>query len=293
MDVLKQIETGRLVCPVTRKRLEVNKKRDGLISSDGREYPLLDGRIPVLLADPESMREYVGDSQKMTEEYKTGGKSLTLRLTELSRKLIPDYRKRSSVTGFERVIASKPDDALCLSIGGGPQRPHPSLTNLNAGPFPNVDIVADAHHLPYADGSIDAIYCEAVLEHLSQPVRAVQEMHRALKKGGEAFVVTPFLQAYHGYPHHYQNFTLTGHRHLFESQGFEVLEAGTCVGPVYTIFNLTSKFMKNYLPSILSLPLLILWNLLGMFLRPFDRILNERENSHILASTTYLIARKV
>lgn len=293
MDIMRQIEEGKLVCPFTKKRLIINQNRDRLITEEGREYPFLNRNIPILISDPGSMERYVSSSQKMMEEYEADKKSVHTILSILERKLIPDYRKRSSIKGFERVIASKSDDALCLSIGGGPQRPHPNLTNLNAGPFPNVDIVADAHHLPYADKSIDAIYCEAVLEHLNQPVRAVQEMHRTLKKGGEAFVVTPFLQAYHGYPHHYQNFTLTGHRYLFESQGFEILEAGTCVGPVYTIFNLTSKFIKNYFPSILSLPLLIFWNLLGMFLRPVDMVLNERENSHILASTTYLIAKKI
>jgi SAM-dependent methyltransferase/uncharacterized protein YbaR (Trm112 family) len=292
MKLLEQIESGKLVCPVTMKRLLVDSERSVLRTSGGMEYPLLNGNIPVLLADRKLMDAYVAGSEKMTEEYGAGRKSMMTRLVELQRKLVPDYRKRSAIEGFNRVISSMPHDALCLSIGGGPQRQHPNLTNLNAGPFPNVDVVADAHQLPYADESIDAIYCEAVLEHLSQPIRAVQEMHRVLKKGGEAFVVTPFLQAYHGYPHHYQNFTLTGHRYLFNSNGFEIMEAGTCVGPVYTIFNLTSKFIRSYLPSILSLPLLIFWNLLGVILRPIDRVLNERENSHILASTTYLIARK-
>jgi predicted SAM-dependent methyltransferase len=34
------------------------------------------------------------------------------------------------------------------------------------GPFANVDVVADAYALPYATGSVDAVHCEAVLEHL-------------------------------------------------------------------------------------------------------------------------------
>ena len=63
-------------------------------------------------------------------------------------------------------------------------REHPSLVNVNIGPFPNVDVVADAHHLPYADASVDAIFCEAVLEHLAQPHEAVKEMFRVLPARG-------------------------------------------------------------------------------------------------------------
>jgi ubiquinone/menaquinone biosynthesis C-methylase UbiE len=57
--------------------------------------------------------------------------------------------------------------------------------NVNIGPFPKVDVVADAHLLPYADGSVDAIFCEAVLEHLAEPGQSVREMHRVLRRGGK------------------------------------------------------------------------------------------------------------
>lgn len=292
LNVLKQIELGKLACPVTKMKLAFSETKDSLVSEDGRAYPLLNGKTPVLLTDQETMDTYVKESEKMNEEYGEGRKTLGTLLMEIERKLVPDFRNKSSIEGFNRVVASLPDDKLCLSIGGGPRREHPNLTTLNVAPFPNVDVVADAHVLPYVDNSVDAIYCEAVIEHLSDPVKAVKEMCRVLKKGGEAFVVTPFLQAYHGYPHHYQNLTVTGHKHLFSSQGFNVLEAGTCVGPAYTVVNIISKFIKYYFPSLISLPLLIVWNLLGLLVRPLDILLNNREDSHFLASTTYLLARK-
>lgn len=293
MDTITLIETGKLVCPVTRQRLVINGRGDTLTTVDGgRSYPLLHGSVPILLDDPRAMAAYANDSAKMAEEYLPERETLVARLTKMQQRVIPDFRKKSSNLAFKRVIMDRPGDALCLSIGGGPQRQHPNLVNLNVGPFPNVDVVGDAHLLPCADASVDAIFCEAVIEHLRDPVRAVQEMHRVLKPGGEAFVVTPFMQAYHGYPHHYQNFTLTGHRYLFTAHGFSVPEAGTCVGPVYTIVNLVSKFIRYYFHMVLAVPLLVAWNLLGIILRPIDLLLNERENSHMLASTTYLVARK-
>jgi SAM-dependent methyltransferase len=206
--------------------------------------------------------------------------------------LVRDYRTKASVDDFNSLFDNQSEDALCLSIGGGPTRPHPALVNLNIGPFQNVDIVADAHQLPYANDTVDAIYCEAVLEHLLDPLRAVREMWRVLKPGGKMFVCTPFMQAYHGYPHHFQNFTLTGHRHLFTMNGFEVTRSGVCVGPVYTMVSLTSTFIHEFAPSLLRWPLQKAWGLLGALLRPLDRLINTRDNAHILASTTYLMTAK-
>ena len=112
------------------------------------------------------------------------------------------------------------------------------LVNVNVEAFDNVDLVADAHKLPYADSSVVAIQCEAVLEHLGEPFQAVREMFRVLRPGGEVYCITPFLQAFHGYPNHFFNPTLEGHRQIFRMCGFELLESGVCVGPSWMISSL-------------------------------------------------------
>ena len=109
---------------------------------------------------------------------------------------------------------------------------------MNIGLFANVDVVADGYRLPYCDESVDACHCEAVLEHLEDPARAVAEMFRVLRPGGSVFAATPFLQVFHAYPDHFQNFTVEGHRRLFERAGFTVLSAGPCVGPTFAIADL-------------------------------------------------------
>jgi len=200
-----------------------------------------------------------------------------------------DYSASASRPAFESIFSG---DGVYLSIGGGPLRSHPLLTNLNIGPFPNVDVVADAHGLPYFDESVDGIHCVAVLEHLRDPKLAVQEMFRVLKVGGKVFAATPFLQPYHGYPFHFQGFTLTGHVNLFEACGFEVTESGTQVGPTHVIYQMGQTYMREYFPTALAIPCRAAWLLLGCLFRPLDRVINSRANSYVMASTTYLLAVK-
>jgi SAM-dependent methyltransferase len=51
--------------------------------------------------------------------------------------------------------------------------------------------VADVYRLPFPDGSFDAVFAHAVLMHLREPVRALQEMHRVLRPGGIAGLRDP------------------------------------------------------------------------------------------------------
>ena len=48
--------------------------------------------------------------------------------------------------------------------------------------------VGDAYGLPFPDHSFDAVFAHAVLLHLREPVRALAEMRRVLRKGGIAGV---------------------------------------------------------------------------------------------------------
>ena len=55
------------------------------------------------------------------------------------------------------------------------------------------DIVGDIHNLPFDKNSQEAIICIAILEHVEDPIKACQELHRVLKPGGYCFVYVPFL----------------------------------------------------------------------------------------------------
>jgi SAM-dependent methyltransferase len=291
MNVSQQIERGILVCPETKQKLQITAEGGWLENSEKtRRYRFSHGQVPLLLLDDKWAAEYVNDSPKMTEEYSQ--ENINSFATRIRHALTHVHRAKASERSFHALFDHLEEDDICLSIGGGPTREHQKLLNVNIGPFPNVDVVADAHCLPYADKSVDAVYCEAVFEHLHTPVKAAQEMFRVLRHGGRAFVCTPFLQPYHGYPHHYQNYTLTGHKLLFESNGFRIVEAGACVGPAYAIMQMGATFINVYIPKPFNQILRAGWSLLSILVRPLDKILGEAKNAYVMASTTYAIIEK-
>lgn len=90
-------------------------------------------------------------------------------------------------------------------------------------------LVADAHAIPLAGGSVDAVVVQAVLEHVIDPGQVVAEIHRVLTEDGLVYAETPFLQHVHAGAYDFTRFTPSGHRYLFRR--FEEIDAGPVAGP--------------------------------------------------------------
>jgi SAM-dependent methyltransferase len=204
-----------------------------------------------------------------------------------------DYRTPASLAADQRVIRLCDEGKRVLGLGGGPSQRHPAIINLNIERFANVNVVGDAHHLPFAPQSFDGVHCEATFEHLEYPDKAAAELHRILKLDALGFICTPFMQPFHGYPSHFQNFTERGHRALFERAGFEILESGTCVGPAWALSGTVATFIAEYTPQPLRWPARATWAVLSRLLvRPLDRWLNAKDNAYVMASTTYVLIKR-
>jgi SAM-dependent methyltransferase len=72
--------------------------------------------------------------------------------------------------------------------------PDPSMRALARGrvtacPVPVTLLSADAHALPLADGSVDAVLCACVLCSVAQPPRALAELRRVLVPGGRLLLL--------------------------------------------------------------------------------------------------------
>ncbi len=99
---------------------------------------------------------------------------------------------------------------------------------------PGVDRIEDVHQLSFADGSVGTVVCLETLEHVADPLRAVQEMHRVLRPGGVLAISSLMFFPIHAHPWDYWRFTPEGFELLlqpFESrlvvaQGWEHLPEG-------------------------------------------------------------------
>lgn len=88
-------------------------------------------------------------------------------------------------------------------------------------------VEADAEKLPFRDKSIRFVLCSEVLEHLSQPFSAINEIKRVLQDGGILILSVPTIKSslFHSFPglrsvlklHSSSSFSREGHIHKFSS----------------------------------------------------------------------------
>lgn len=86
--------------------------------------------------------------------------------------------------------------------------------------------IADVCDMPDVPANrFDTVVCHQVLEHVSQPWRALAELHRVTKPGGTIILSVPHLNRLHELPHDYFRFTQAGTRSLLNAAGFTSVES--------------------------------------------------------------------
>ncbi|KAA8966026.1 class I SAM-dependent methyltransferase [Mycobacterium sp.] len=151
---------------------------------------------------------------------------------------------------------------------------------------PMVQFVADGHAIPLADGSVDGVVIQAVLEHVLEPPIVAREIHRVLRSGGIVYADTPFLQHVHMGPYDFTRFTDSGHRYLFRS--FDCIDSG-CVAGAGTALRWSLDCFVRALTRSARLGKITAASF--FWLSWFDRILDPR---HSLdgASAVFFLGRK-
>lgn len=185
---------------------------------------------------------------------------------------------------FIELVDEMPDDAMILDCGGGDRRfGDDRVYNLEYLEFQLPDLFGDGLCLPFRDDSFDLIMSQAVLEHVPDPQRAVDEMTRVLKPGGQIYIEIAFMQPLHAVPSHYMNVTPHGIAHL--CRNLEVLESGTFGGLAVTfewiaqLANADERLGAERLGDLLA------------SLRHLDDQLSPEELDQF-ASAVYLLGRK-
>ena len=81
-----------------------------------------------------------------------------------------------------------------LEIGGGIgnlELPQGDILRIDIQKSPGVQVVADAHYLPFCNGAFSNIYLFDVLHHLECPLVFLAEAQRVLRPGGRVIMIEP------------------------------------------------------------------------------------------------------
>ncbi len=127
-----------------------------------------------------------------------------------------------------------PLSGTLLDIGGAGRGSHYRFLNLDPKvtltvadmvPQSGTDFVLDItkEKVPLPDSSQDTVLMFNILEHLPEHSRALSEVRRLLRPGGQLIGSIPFLVNVHPDPHDYLRLTREGLERLFSENGFSVL----------------------------------------------------------------------
>ena len=187
-----------------------------------------------------------------------GGNSLVVRRSSRPRALKGALMGTASVSArniarFRRSLSDTPSPLL-LMVGGATMGigteslyDDPTVRQIAFDIYPSTltQFVADAHDIPLADGCVDGVCVQAVLEHVVDPLRVVAEIERVLKPNGVVYAETPFMQQVHEGAYDFTRFTELGHRWLWRR--FEALARGPLGGPGLSLYWSTRYFLRGLL----------------------------------------------
>jgi SAM-dependent methyltransferase len=295
-----RVDISLLRCPVNGGPLR-RLSDDALISSDDTMYHVTPDGVPILLP-PGSL--FDADTVLKASVPASGGR--LARLTELGKRLRPSStRSKGSPERFARladlILARDSRPRRTLIVGGATAGKGIDvlLDNPEIGPV-ETDVyigsrtaaICDGHDLPFPAESFDAVVLQAVLEHVVDPARVVDEVHRVLRPAGLVYAETPFMQQVHSGAYDFTRFTMTGHRRLFRR--FDQIEAGVVCGPATAVV-WSLRYLARSIPRRSRLARGILDALVCLFffwLKYLDDILIDRPAAADGASGVYFLGRK-
>ena len=262
-------------------------------------FPIVQG-VPVVLNESNSVfrvAEYVsGEEQHMQEAAPS--------LKERIRRLIPrpslNIKGEANYARYAQGIVEQASRPRVLVLGGRilgqgmePMASNPNIqlveTDVCFGP--RTQLICDAHDIPFADESFDGVIIQAVLEHVCDPYRVVEEIYRVLKPGSLVYAETPFMQQVHARAWDFTRFTELGHRRLFRR--FSQIDRGACCGSGMALAWAWQYFLLS-LTSIKTLrtALRIFGELSSFWLVHLDRLFIDTKGTQDAASGFYFYGRK-
>lgn len=155
--------------------------------------------------------------RRVLTRYLRGYESALFRYSKrLSRKNLYQWLRHeigaSGIAGVPRVVLVGAGGEIAKAVRDSGV----DAIEIDIDPARGPDVVADVSDMTcFEDGTVDAIICMEVLEHVHDPRKATSEMFRVLRPGGVVVGSSPFLLGLHEEPHDYFRFTLHGIALLF------------------------------------------------------------------------------
>lgn len=178
-----------------------------------------------------------------------------------------------------------------LNIGSGERRVTTNLNhwvNLDICPHNNVDVVGDAHSLPFLDESFDAVTSSNVFACLEDPFRVATEIARVLKPGGLMWCNEAFALPLARSPRDFFRYAPDGLKSVFRQ--LTPVELAPAAGPWKVITRFSETAAEAMLPG--KAGFIARW-CVAWLLHPAkyldDWLVRRNPDS---ASSFYLIARK-
>lgn len=246
----------RTRCPVCAAHLRADADGWQCASGDRHEFPVVAG-IPVLLNPQRSIFR--------VEDFGPGARTTFKEPSPLAVKigrLLPspsrDLSMRPCYQRLARALDQRPADrrrVLVIGCGDGSAGYGPvlgvegvSLLETDVSMAGRATLVCDATDLPFEDRQFDLVVCVAVLEHVLEPQRCVDEIHRVLRDDGLVYATTPFMQQVHMGEYDFTRFTRSGHRWLFRA--FDEVDSGIATGPASVLIWSVEYFFLAWTRSV-------------------------------------------
>jgi len=225
-----------LACPDCRHKL--NESAVGL-SCPGcqRDFPVAaGGTLPILLSRSSPLFSESYSTWRRVEKKGTRKKSYResrfLPKTSVCRLSVEPWNRFMKLVGTGRL----------LNIGSGEKRVTTNLdrwVNLDICPHNNVDVVGDAHQLPFVDESFDAVASNNVFAALQKPFHVAAEITRVLKPNGLMWCNEAFALPIARSPGDYFRYAPDGLKSVFD--GLTPVEIAGCAGP----FTIMARFAET------------------------------------------------
>lgn len=285
-----------LVCPHCKNPIKLmgKDKFECLNRSCRREFPIVND-VPILIND---------DSSLFSIKDTTFNISKDSSWKAMARKLMPELSlnplTEKNLMKLEEEILKEKSMAIVLVIGGGVVGKgmkrilsNPNLKFVESDVYwgPRTNLMCDAHGIPFKNNSMDAVIIQAVLEHVKEPHRCVEEINRVLKNNGLVYSETPFIQQVHMGKYDFTRFTHLGHRCLFRK--FRELESGPACGPAMALAWSYKYFLSAFARSKkVSKILGFLGAITSFWLVYLDYYLIRMPGSYDSASSYFFLGRK-